>query len=72
MPFGLKNTPTIFQWQMDNIFKKYNSFVIVHINDVLDFSNTLSEHISHLRIILHEFKTHGLVISEKKLTVIQR
>lgn len=72
MPSGLKNAPAILQRRMDNIFKKYNSFVIVHIDDVLDFSNTLSEHISHLRIILNEFKTHDLVISENKLRVIQR
>ena len=38
MPFGLKNAPAIFQRKMDLIFKKYQKFVLVSIDDILVFS----------------------------------
>ena len=36
MPFGLKNSPQIFQLLMDIIFSKY-SFIFVYIDDILFF-----------------------------------
>lgn len=56
-----------FKEILDNIFKKCNSFVLVYIDDVLVFPNTLSKHTSYVRIVLNEFKIHGLVISKKKM-----
>ena len=37
---------------MNNIFKSYlNKFIIVYLNNILIFSNTLKEHIKHLKMI---------------------
>ena len=66
MPFGLKNTPSIFQWKMDNIFNKYKKFVCVYIDDSLVFSRNKEEHVSHLKLVLNEFLKQGIVISGKK------
>ena len=66
MPFGLRNTPQIFQRMMNNIFSKY-SFVIVYIDDTLNFSHTFQEHIKHLEFIFEELISHGLIVSKKKL-----
>ena len=66
MPFGLKNALNIFQWKTDNIFNKYKIFVWVYINDILVFSKTKEEHVSHLKLVLSEFLKQGIVISGKK------
>ena len=33
MPFGLKTASSIFQRKMDNIFREYDSFVVIYIDD---------------------------------------
>nr|GEY21469.1 retrotransposon protein, putative, Ty3-gypsy subclass [Tanacetum cinerariifolium] len=35
MPFGLKNTPAVFQRKMDKCFKGTQSFIAVYIDDIL-------------------------------------
>ena len=35
MPFGLKNTPQIFQRKIDKILSNYSYFIIVYIDDIL-------------------------------------
>jgi len=48
MPFGLKNAPSEFQNIMNDIFTPYTAFIIVYIDDVLVFSNTIDQHFKHL------------------------
>jgi Reverse transcriptase (RNA-dependent DNA polymerase) len=67
MPFGLKNVSSIFQKRMNDIFLKYNNFVLIYIDDILVFSQNIKEHISHLQIVFSEFLKHGIIISKKKL-----
>jgi len=52
MPFGLKNAPFEFQNIMNDIFNSYTSFIIVYIDDVLVFSNTIDQHFEHLQTFL--------------------
>ena len=66
MPFGLKNTPSIFQRKMVNIFNKYKNFVCVYIDDILIFSKTKEEHVSHLKLVISEFLKQDMVICGKK------
>ena len=41
MPFGLENTPKIFQCFIQNVLHKYiDVFFFVYINDILVFSKT--------------------------------
>ena len=47
MPFVLKNAPSEFQNIMNDILNDYTRFSIVHIVDVLIFSNSIEEHFQH-------------------------
>ena len=67
MPFGLKNAPSIFQRKMDQIFKKYDSFCSVYVDDILIHSKNKNEHRKHLEIILQEFINNGIIISKNKI-----
>ena len=48
MSFGLKNAPSIFKRKMDSIFREYDSFVAIYVDDILVYSENKKQHIGHL------------------------
>ena len=71
MPFGLKNTPSEFQKIMNDIFKPFQDFSIVYIDDVLIFSQSIDQHFKHLQTFLAVVKRNGLVVSKPKINLFQ-
>lgn len=69
MPFGLKNAPSVFQRKMDNIFQKFERFIIVYIDDILVFSDNITEHVQHLKVFFAECKKEGLILSKTKMKI---
>ena len=54
MPFGLRNSPAVFQRLMHQVVNPLNppsgpDFVSVYLDDILVFSPTLEQHLTHLR-----------------------
>ena len=66
LPFGLRNAPQIFQRRMDKIFRNLNEFCLVYVDDILIFSDNLTDHIKHLEIFIQTIRKHGILLSEKK------
>ena len=57
MPFGVTNAPATFQRLMNNLFKEdLDAFVAVYLDDILIFSQTLQEHIIHIRQALEKLR----------------
>jgi hypothetical protein len=49
MPFGFTNAPTTFCTLMNNISREWlDDFVVVYIDDILVYSNSMEEHVEHL------------------------
>ena len=71
MSFGQKNAPSEFQNMMNEIFNDYTRFSIVHIDDVLIFSNSIEEHFKHLKFFQKIVRDNGLVISATKIKLFQ-
>ena len=53
LPFGLTNTPTVFQWLMQRGLNttEDEDFVAVYVDDVLVFSRVLKDHLKHLKLV---------------------
>ncbi len=48
-PFGLSGAPGCFQTLMNNIFRPYiDKFILVYLDDILIYSKTEEEHLTHL------------------------
>ncbi|KAL0179640.1 hypothetical protein M9458_025082, partial [Cirrhinus mrigala] len=72
MPFGLANSPSYFQAFINEVFRDMlNRWVIVYIDDILIFSNSLTEHIRHVRAVLQRLIAHQLYAKEEKCEFLQ-
>ena len=71
MPFGLKNVSFEFQNIMNDIFNFHFQFIIMYINDVLVFSDSLEKHFVHLKKFFKVIKTNGMTCSSPKMKLFQ-
>ena len=62
VPFGLAKAPAYFQELMTSILKDFN-FAIAYLDDIIIFSKTLEEHLSHIRKVFE--KLHLAKLSMK-------
>nr|CAD1829976.1 unnamed protein product [Ananas comosus var. bracteatus] len=67
MPFGLTNAPATFCTLMNKLFHPYlDRFVVVYLNDFVLYSNTLEEHVEHLRTIFQVLRENQLYVKREK------
>jgi hypothetical protein len=49
IPFGLTNAPTTFCTFRSDIFQEwFDDFVVVYIDDILVYNNSMEKHVEHL------------------------
>jgi len=67
MPFGLTNAPTAFQQFMNDIFfDLLDVCVVIYLDDILIYSNNMSEHHQHVKEVLKRFHKAGLYAKAEK------
>ncbi len=67
MPFGLANSPSVFQSFINDVFRDMlNRWVVVYIDDILIYSTTLEEHIKQVRAVLRRLIDHQLYAKAEK------
>ena len=67
MLFELKNASVIFQQLINNTIQKYlNIFVIMYLNNILIYFNTLKKHCKHVQKILKKLNKQVLYVNKKK------
>ena len=71
MPFGLCNSQSTFQRLMDRALRK-TSNVESFVDDILVFSNSFEEHLTHLQGVLQCLETAGLQLRKDKCRIAYR
>ncbi len=67
MPYGLSNSPSVFQEFMNEVFREFlHQFVIVYIDDILIYSRNLAEHRHHVTQVLEQLRRHHLYLKLEK------
>lgn len=67
MPLSLTNAPATFCTLMNKILYPYlDDFVIVYLDDIIIYSNTLEEHVQHLKKVFQVLRENELYINREK------
>ena len=65
VPFGLAQAPAYFQELMTDILKDFN-FTIAYLDNIMIFSKTLQEHLSHIRKVFEKLQSAKLSMKMSK------
>ena len=71
MPFGLCCAPAIFQELMSIVLQGLGHFATAYLDDILIYSETLEQHMSHLETVFERLRQHGLKLKLKKCSFLQ-
>jgi Reverse transcriptase (RNA-dependent DNA polymerase) len=67
LPFGLQNSPSSFQRTMQSILSPFLwLFTLVYIDDLIIYSKSDKEHLSHLDLVLQACEDVDLTLAPKK------
>ncbi len=67
MPYGLANSPAVFQSFINDIFRDLlNQYVVAYIDDILIYSKSEEEHIGQVRNVLSRLLENQLYVKAKK------
>lgn len=67
MTFGFTNAPATFQSLMNDVFRPHlYKWVVIYLDDILIFSRTQEEHLTHLRAALEILRTNKLYAKRSK------
>ena len=69
LPMGLKNSPPTFQKVMLDTLKDCRSFSLVYLDDIIVFSSSFRQHLSHLEQVLQALFDKHIVLNPPKCTV---
>lgn len=73
MPFDLTNAPATFQKAMQQVLKTYlRKSVVVYLNDISIYTNTLKDHYLQLKQVLEKLKEYKLVAKLGKYDFVKK
>ena len=77
MPFGLTNAPAVFQRLVQRVLAGLNpaqgkQFVVAYLDDILVFSDSLRDHLTHLRTVIDRLKSVNLKLNPAKCMFVRK
>jgi len=67
MPFWLRNAPATFSRLVTKLLMGLDVFCAAYLDDIIIFSDTWEEHLSHLRVVLSRVRAANLTHSANKV-----
>ncbi len=71
MPFGLCTAPAIFQELMSEVLQGLSGFTTAYLDDILIYSETLEEHLTHIQQVFDRLRSHQLRQKLKKCSFLK-
>ena len=72
MPFGLCNTPVMFQHLMQNTLGELNlTYCVIYLDDIVVFVRMEEEHLEHLHVVFERFREFNLKLKPSKCLFFQ-
>ena len=71
MPFGLQGAPATFQHLMDNVLEGAREYLSAYLDDVVVFTQTWEDHLTHVQEVLRRNQAAGLTVNPKKSAMAQ-
>ena len=72
MPFGLANTPAIFQEFMNHVLEGQTDFSVAYLDDILVYSETLTDHLHHIQFVFDRLRNYNLRLELKKCSFLEK
>ena len=73
MPFGLTNTPAIFQRLKESCLSELHlNCCIIYLEDIIVFSQTLEEHVYRLKAVFNKLRAAGLRLKPSKCDLFRK
>ena len=67
LAFGLTNAPATFQRYMQSVLADIlYKFVVVYLDDIVIFSNSIEDHLKHIKIVFDRIREHNLKLQIEK------
>ena len=67
LPMGLKIAPSVFARMMQKVLKPFlGKFCVTYLDDIGVYSDTLDEHLEHIRLVLQALQDHHLFAKPSK------
>lgn len=67
MPFGIMNTPTVFQALVNDVlWDMLNKFLFIYTDDIFIFSELEKEHVQHVHMFLRCLIENSLFVKAEK------
>lgn len=67
MPFGLTNALATFHSLMNHVFRDFlRRFVLVFFDDILIYSRSMEEHVTHVELVFQWMRKHQLFAKMSK------
>ena len=71
LPFGLINSPSVFERLMERVFAGLTYLILLlYLDDIILFSKTFEEHLANLRLVLDRLKAANLKLNPKKCSLL--
>ena len=73
LPFGLINSPSVFERLMERVFAGLTFLILlIYLDDIIVYSKTFEEHLENLGIVFERLKEANLKLNPKKCNLLCR